>query len=134
MIKSFFVFFFIFSNIFSLDLTKVEKSWIKKNKDKVFFIDIYSPNHVYLYKKDSGELAGVYMRFFEKLEQKTGLKFKIQSTNKMKMKNSLKNGDGDILFNVAKTPEREKNYFFIPTYNTYNVGLFTKKNKSLDLN
>ncbi|MGL5457995.1 MAG: transporter substrate-binding domain-containing protein, partial [Cetobacterium sp.] len=107
MIKSFFVFFFIFSNIFSLDLTKVEKSWIKKNKDKVFFIDIYSPNHVYLYKKDSGELAGVYMRFFEKLEQKTGLKFKIQSTNKMKMKNSLKNGDGDILFNVAKTPERE---------------------------
>ena len=49
------------------------------------------------------------------------------------MKNLLTTGEGDILFNVAKTPERERSYFFIPTYNTYNVGLFTKKNKSLDL-
>ncbi|MGL4633196.1 MAG: HD domain-containing phosphohydrolase [Cetobacterium sp.] len=134
MIKSFFVFFFIFSNIFSLDLTKVEKSWIKKNKDKVFFIDIYSPNHVYLYKKDSGELAGVYMEFFEKLQQETELKFKIQNSNKNAMKKLLLNGSGDILFNVARTPQREKKYFFIPTYNTYNVGLFTKKDSSFNLN
>ncbi|MGL5411331.1 MAG: transporter substrate-binding domain-containing protein, partial [Cetobacterium sp.] len=134
MVRSFFLFFLIFLNIFPIEFSKDEKSWIKNNKNKIFLIDIYHPNHVYLYQKNSGELAGVYIRFFEKLEQKTGLKFKIQSTNKMKMKNLLKNGDGDILFNVAKTPEREKNYFFIPTYNTYNVGLFTKKNKSLDLN
>ncbi|MGL5622761.1 HD domain-containing phosphohydrolase, partial [Cetobacterium sp.] len=122
------------SNIFSLDLTKVEKSWIKKNKDKVFFIDIYSPNHVYLYKKDSGELAGVYMEFFEKLQQETELKFKIQNSNKNAMKKLLLNGSGDILFNVARTPQREKKYFFIPTYNTYNVGLFTKKDSSFNLN
>lgn len=134
MVKSFFLFFLIFLNIFPIEFSKDEKSWIKNNKNRIFLIDIYHPNHVYLYQKSSGELAGVYMESFEKLGQETGLRFKIQSTNKMKMKNLLKNGDGDILFNVAKTPEREKNYFFIPTYNTYNVGLFTKKNKSLDLN
>ncbi|MGL4509960.1 substrate-binding periplasmic protein, partial [Cetobacterium sp.] len=133
MFKSFLLFFLIFLNIFSLEFSKEEKSWIKNNKNKIFSIDIYSPNHVYLYQKDSGELAGVYIEFFEKLEQETGLKFKIQSTNKNKMKNLLSNGNGDILFNVAKTPKREKNYFFLPTYNTYNVGLFTKKNKLLDL-
>ena len=112
----------------------MSKSWIKNNKNKIFLIDIYSPNHVYLFQKDSGKLAGVYIEFFEKLEQETGLKFKVQSTDKNHMKNLLKNGEGDILFNIAKTPEREKYYFFVPTYNTYNVGLFSKKNKSLDFN
>ncbi|MCQ8212231.1 transporter substrate-binding domain-containing protein [Cetobacterium somerae] len=134
MFKSFFLFFLIFLNAFSLDLTKSEKSWIKENKNKVFLVDSYNPNHVYLYKKDSGELAGVYIEFFEKLEQETGLKFKIQASGKNKMKNLLTNGEGDILFNVAKTAQREKNYFFIPTYNTYNVGLFSKKGTSLNLN
>ncbi|MGL4802365.1 MAG: HD domain-containing phosphohydrolase [Cetobacterium sp.] len=94
---------------------------------------MYSPNHVYLYQKNSKELAGVYIEFFNKLEKETGLKFKIQSREKEDVKNLLINGEGNILFNVAKTPERERSYFFIPTYNTYNVGLFTKKNKSLDL-
>lgn len=134
MFKSFLLFFFIFLNTFSLELSKEEKSWIKNNKNKIFLIDIYSPNHVYLFQKDSGKLAGVYIEFFEKLEQETGLKFKVQSTDKNHMKNLLKNGEGDILFNIAKTPEREKYYFFVPTYNTYNVGLFSKKNKSLDFN
>ena len=134
MLKSFFLFFFIFLNVFSLDLTKIEKSWIKENKNKVFTIDIYSPNHVYLYRENSGKLAGVYIEFFKKLEQESGLKFKIQDSNKDKMKKLLLNGSGDILFNVAKTPQREAHYFFIPTYNTYNVGLFTKKNSSFNLN
>ena len=132
MFKSFLLFFFIFLNTFSLELSKEEKSWIKNNKNKIFLIDIYSPNHVYLFQKDSGKLAGVYIEFFEKLEQEPGLKFKIQSTDKNHMKNLLKNGEGDILFNIAKTPEREKYYFFIPTYNAYNVGLFSKKSKPLD--
>ena len=134
MLKSFFLFFLIFLNTFSLNLTKTEKAWIKNNKNKTFLVDIYSPNHVYLYKKDSGELAGVYMEFFQKLEQKTGLKFKIQDSDKREMKELLINGDGDILFNVAKTPQREKLYFFLPTYNTYNVGLFVKRGKTIDLN
>lgn len=134
MFKYFLLFFIIFSNVFSLNLTKSEKYWIKNNQNHIFFIDVYNPNHVYLYQKNSGELAGVYIEFFNKLEKETGLKFKIQSDGKEEVKNLLTNGAGDILFNVAKTPEREKHYFFIPTYNTYNVGLFTKKNKSLDLN
>ncbi|MGL4865863.1 MAG: HD domain-containing phosphohydrolase [Cetobacterium sp.] len=134
MFKSFLLFFFIFLNTFSLEFSKDEKSWIKNNKNKLFLINIYSPNHVYLYKKESGELAGVYIEFFNELEQQTGLKFKIQSIEKEDMKNLMTNGDGDILFNVAKTSEREKYYSFIPTYNTYNVGLFTKKNNLLNLN
>ena len=134
MLKFFLLFIFIFLKAFSLSLTKTEKLWIENNKDKTFLIDIYSPNHVYLYQKKSGELAGVYIEFFEKLTQQTGLKFKIQSADKDEMKKLLKDGGGDILFNIAKTSERENHYFFIPTYNTYNVGLFTKKNKSLDLN
>lgn len=134
MLKSFFLFFLIFLNTFSLNLTKTEKAWIKNNKNKTFLVDIYSPNHVYLYKKDSGELAGVYIEFFQKLEQKTGLKFKIQDSDKREMKELLINGDGDILFNIAKTPQRERLYFFLPTYNTYNVGLFVKKGKIIDLN
>lgn len=134
MLKYFFLFFLIFLNTFSLNLTKTEKSWIKNNKNKTFLVDIYSPNHVYLYQKESGELAGVYIEFFNELEQQTGLKFKIQSAKKEYMKSLLNSGDGDILFNVAKTSEREKYYFFIPTYNTYNVGLFTKKNATLNLN
>ena len=69
MFKSFLLFFFIFLNTFSLELSKEEKSWIKNNKNKIFLIDIYSPNHVYLFQKDSGKLAGVYIEFFEKLEQ-----------------------------------------------------------------
>lgn len=132
--RSFFLFFLIFLNTFSLNLTETEKTWIKNNRDKTFSIDIYSPNHVYLYTKETGELAGVYIEFFKKLEQETGLKFKIQSLNKVKMKNLLGSGEGDILFNVARTPKRERFYFFIPTYNTYSVGLFTKKGVSIDLN
>lgn len=134
MFKYFLVFFIIFLNTFSLNLTNSEKYWIKNNKNHIFYIDIYNPNHVYLYQKDSKELAGVYIEFFNKLEKKTGLKFKIQTNKKEDIKNLLTKGNGDILFNVAKTPEREKYYFFIPTYNTYNVGLFTKKNKTLNLN
>lgn len=134
MFKYFLLFFNIFLNTFSLNLTNSEKYWIKNNKNHIFYIDIYNPNHVYLYQKDSGKLAGVYIEFFDKLEKKTGLKFKIQLDKKKEIKTLLTNGKGDILFNVAKTPEREKYYFFIPTYNTYNVGLFTKKNKTLDLN
>ena len=134
MFKYFLVFFIIFLNTFSLNLTNSEKYWIKNNKNHIFYIDIYNPNHVYLYQKDSKELAGVYIEFFNKLEKKTGLKFKIQTNKKENVKNLLTKGNGDILFNVAKTPEREKYYFFIPTYNTYNVGLFTKKNKTLNLN
>ena len=115
MFRSFFLFFLIFLNTFSLNLTETEKTWIKNNRDKTFSIDIYSPNHVYLYTKETGELAGVYIEFFKKLEQETGLKFKIQSLNKVKMKNLLGSGEGDILFNVARTPKRERFYFFIPT-------------------
>lgn len=134
MFKYFLIFFIIFLNTFSLNLTNSEKYWIKNNKNNVFYIDIYNPNHVYLYQKESKELAGVYIEFFNKLEKKTGLKFKIQSDTKEELKTLLIKGEGDILFNVAKTSEREKYYFFIPTYNTYNVGLFTKKNKTLNLN
>lgn len=134
MFKYFFLFILIFLNTFSLDLTAEEKTWIKNNQTKTFSIEIYSPNHVYLYQKDSGKLSGVYIEFFEKLEQETGLKFKIQSTDKNHMKILLKNGDGDILFNIAKTPERERHYFFIPTYNTYSVGLFSKKSNPINFN
>lgn len=134
MLKYFFLFFLIFFNIFSLDLTQTEKSWIKNNKNKIFSVDVYSPNHVYLYKNNSEKLAGVYIEFFQQLEQKTGLKFKIQDSSKEEMKKLLINGNGDILFNVAKIPQRERLYFFLPTYNTYNVGLFIKKGKVINLN
>lgn len=130
MFKSFLLFFFIFLNIFSLELSKEEKSWIKNNKNKIFLIDIYSPNHVYLFQKDSGKLAGVYIEFFEKLEQETGLKFKVQSTDKNHMKNLLKNGEG-IFFLILLKLLKEKNIIFLSLLTILIMSVYFQRKISL---
>ncbi|MGL4672236.1 MAG: HD domain-containing phosphohydrolase [Cetobacterium sp.] len=128
------LYFFISIQIFSINLTFEEKKWIKENKNYIFDIDIFNPNHVYFFQNVDAEISGVYKDFFEKISLETGLKFKINIQNRIFMQNMLIDKKGDIAFNVSKTPSREKDYFYIPTLNKYSLGIYSKKELNIDFN
>ncbi|MGL5981861.1 MAG: HD domain-containing phosphohydrolase [Cetobacterium sp.] len=127
-------FLFLFTQIFCINLTTEENEWINKNQKNIFNIFIYNPNHIYFFKKENDELGGVYIDFFKKISYETGLKFNIKIGNREEFQTLLNNADGDILFNPSKTYPREQKYFFVPTLNTYSLGIYSKKNISIDIN
>ena len=122
----------LFLNTFSIDLTLQEKNWINKNLNKEIKISVYNPRHIYLYKNDLGDLSGVYTELFDEISEQTNLKFSFKNLNREEILNLVKSGDGDIVFDVARTPEREKYYSFLPTLNNYAVGFFTMSDKNID--
>ncbi|MGL4987816.1 MAG: transporter substrate-binding domain-containing protein, partial [Cetobacterium sp.] len=126
-------FLLLFTQIFSATLTKNEKQWIEKNKKNSFNIYVYNPNHIYFFKKENNELGGVYTDFFKKISLETGLQFNIKIGTREELQNLLNRGEGDILFNPSKTYLREQNYFFVPTLNTYSLGIYSKKNTFIDV-
>ncbi|MGL4910158.1 MAG: HD domain-containing phosphohydrolase [Cetobacterium sp.] len=110
------VFLIISINIFSIEMNNQEKTWLKNNKNRVINIDIYNPNSIYFFQKDDKKLGGVYIDFFKKISAETGLEFNITMNSREKLQILMKNGEGDILFNSTKNPERE-NYYYISIFN-----------------
>ena len=100
----------------------------------LFRSNIYSPNHIYLYKDDNDKIDGIYVDIFNEITKKTGLKFEFNELDKEKIQSLVASDQGDIVFNMSKTAAREKDYFFLPTLNTYYTGLFTKENNKINLN
>ncbi|MGL6166736.1 MAG: HD domain-containing phosphohydrolase [Fusobacteriaceae bacterium] len=88
---------------------------MNKNKNKVINVYFYNPNHIYFFQKENGKLAGVYIDFFKKITYETGLKFNITVKQREDLRNILKNGEGDIVFNSSKVESREKLYYYLRT-------------------
>ncbi|MGL4652732.1 HD domain-containing phosphohydrolase [Cetobacterium sp.] len=127
-------FIFIYINTFSIQLSREEINWIKQNQNTTFTISVYNPKHIYLYENEHGELSGVYTTFFQEISDKTGLNFKFKSLKKDELINTLKNNEEDIIFNISRTEDREKNYSFLPTLNSYTLGLYSKNDTTIDIN
>ncbi|MGL5962550.1 MAG: transporter substrate-binding domain-containing protein, partial [Cetobacterium sp.] len=127
-------FLFLFTQIFCINLTTEENEWINKNQKNVFNIFIYNTNNIYFFKKENDELSGVYIDFFKKISYETGLKFNIEIGSRNQLQSLLSKGEGDILFSPHKTNLREHSYFFVPTLNTYSLGVYSKKNNFIDIN
>ncbi|MGL4868514.1 MAG: HD domain-containing phosphohydrolase [Cetobacterium sp.] len=102
-------------NIFSIEMSDEEKTWLKDNKNRVINIDIYNPHSIYFFQKEEDVLGGVYIDFFRKISDETGLKFNINTNSRTELQEIMKNGEGDILFNSRKIAEREELYYYIPT-------------------
>ncbi|MGL4672322.1 HD domain-containing phosphohydrolase [Cetobacterium sp.] len=132
-LKILFFFCILFNYIFCVNLTLDEKEWISNQKENIFNIYIYNPNHIFFFRKKNDEIGGVYYDFFKKVSDETGLKFEFKSIDRNNILKLLKNGDGDIIFNPSKTTSREGKYFFLPTLMNYSVGVYTKKNKKIDI-
>ncbi|MGL5543467.1 MAG: HD domain-containing phosphohydrolase [Cetobacterium sp.] len=128
LLKLFISFLFIYINIFSIQFSTEEIDWIKKNYGRTFTINVYNSKHIYLYENKDGELKGVYVNFFENIADRTGLNFKFKSLNRDEMLNTINHGDGDIVFNVSRTIDRQKHYSFLPTLNSYTLGIYSKDN------
>lgn len=126
-------FLLMYINIFSVHFSPEETIWLKKNYDKTFVINAYNPRHIYLYESENHDLRGVYINFFENISNKTGLNFKFQSLNRDDMLSMISQGKGDIIFNISNSDEREKFYSFLPTLNSYTLGLYSKDNTDIDI-
>lgn len=132
LLKLFISFIFIYLNIFAIRFSTEEINWIKKNYDRTFNIYVYNPKHIYLYENEDGNLRGVYINFFENITNQTGLNFNFKSLEKSEMQDILNNGKGDVIFNASKSKEREKHYSFLPTLNSYTLGLYSKSDTIID--
>ncbi|MGL5426913.1 MAG: HD domain-containing phosphohydrolase [Cetobacterium sp.] len=126
-------FLIIYINIFSINFSTEEIDWIKDNQKTTFTINAYNPKHIYLYENEAGVLSGVYINFFEKISKETGLNFKFQTLKRDDMLNLLNKGEGDIIFNVSKSINRKKNYNFLPTLNSYTLGVYSKNETLIDI-
>lgn len=124
------IFIFTLSNYisYSLELSIDEKEWINKNKD----VDIHfiNPNRIYLYKNQ--DIEGVYVELFEKYKDILKSNFNFIDLDKNTFTNEVNQGNLKIVFNVAKTSDREEKYNFIDSLISYNVvGVY--KHNNIDL-
>jgi polar amino acid transport system substrate-binding protein len=78
--------------------------------------------------------AGIDYQLTEKLLSTVGCSFKIIEMPWARSLEALAFGEIDMMLNVTKTVEREKDYYFVGPFRTESIVLATKENSKITLN
>lgn len=124
--KVIFIFFIVYITSFSLKLTKSEELWLEKNKGKTFTLAIANTSNPFYYIDNFHHPKGVYIDFFHYLEKHMDIKFKYIDKPNKELTSLLNKGAIDIGLDMANTPKRKENYYFINLFNEYEILLITK--------
>ncbi len=92
-------------------LTQKDKTWLKNNPN--LKVSIYGYVPPYLFNNQQGKADGVFIDYLNLIEKKINYKFKRVTYNKWpELYRDASNGKIDIVLDIPKTEQREKNFDF----------------------